>query len=158
MKYDEICFGKSYSNLEDYQTTDIYINGVDLRRKIEVAEMMHFNKYGLKVLEGCYEGISYYIAFEYKNHFLGDTLDGYIYEDKRYALYEYRCSGVPGDHSLTCKIRMTTDEVIWYDFKNYSRVVCCQFDYSNVQFRFSLSQYLKAINLAKYNLYASAWN
>lgn len=158
MKYDEICFGSSTSNLENYLTTDIYINGVDLRQKIEVSEMIQLNNHGLRLLDGCYEGISYYIAFEYKNHFLGNTLDGYVYDDKRYTIYEYKCSGVPGDHSLTCKISMTSETVTWYDFKNYSKIVPFQFDYSGLEYCFSISQYIKAINTAKYQLYTEAWN
>ena len=87
---------------------------------------------------GCYEGISFFIAFDNQNHFLCRTLSDYIYTGNRYALYDYKNSGIPGDHSLTCKITLESDKVIWHDFKNFSKIIPFNLDYGNLKFQFSL--------------------
>ena len=42
MQTDVIEFGSIKSELEDYMTTSIYINGIDLKKKIEQIELPQF--------------------------------------------------------------------------------------------------------------------
>jgi len=150
MSKDTIEFSCVKSQLEDYLTTVIYINGMNLKLMVESIENRQCAKKGLCIQRGgCYEGICFFIAFHYQNHFLCKTLTDYIYDQQRYTLYDYKYSGIPGDHSLTCKIKIETDEVIWYDFKNFSKVIPFDLDYGNLEFRFCLNQYLDAINLVQ---------
>ncbi|WP_293915783.1 MULTISPECIES: hypothetical protein [unclassified Sphingobacterium] len=151
MKIDEIRFGCVRSQLEDYLTTTIYINGVDLRMIIEKIETIQLIKHGLRIQNGFYEGISPFIAFDNQNHFLCKTLDDYMYSGNRYALFDYKYSGIPGDHSLTCQISIGSDDVIWHDFKNFSKVLPFDLNYRDLKFRFCINQYLDAINTARGN-------
>ncbi|SEL98146.1 hypothetical protein SAMN05216436_10160 [bacterium A37T11] len=146
---DKIRFENVKSQLEDYLTAAIYINGVDLRIIIEKMEAEQLAKNGLYVRSGCYEGISSFIAFDNQNHFLCKTLTDYIYSNQRYALYDYKYSGIPGDHSLTCKISIGPKEVIWHDFKNFSKVISVELNYEDLAFRFCIDQYLDAINTVR---------
>lgn len=70
MKIDKIRFGCVRSQLEDYMTAAIYINGVDLRMIIEKIEVAQLTKKGLRIQNGFYEGISSFIAFDNQNHFI----------------------------------------------------------------------------------------
>ena len=158
MKVDEIRFGCVRSQLEDYLTTAIYINGVDLRMIMEKIEAIQLIKYGLRTQNGFYEGISSFIAFDNQNHFLCKTLEDYIYSGERYTLYDYRYSGIPGDHSLACKISIGSKEVIWYDFKNFSKVIPFDLNYKDLKFRFCIDQYLDAINTARNNTVKSIYS
>ncbi|MEM9362138.1 MAG: hypothetical protein AAGA43_05855 [Bacteroidota bacterium] len=146
---DKISFGCLKSELEDYLTTVIYINGVDLKRIIEGMEAEQMAKKGLNVCNGCYEGISLFIAFHNQDHFLGKTLKDYIYQDQWYTLYDYKYSGVPGDHSLSCKITFEDQQVVWHSFKNFSKIISFDLDYNNLEFRFTKEQYLEAIETIK---------
>lgn len=146
MHIDKIDFGCLRSELEDYMTTVIYVNGTDLRSIIDQIEMKKSIQNGLKIQNDLYEGISFFIAFHNQNHFLCETLNDYIYDEKRYTLFDYKYSGVPGDHSLTCKIEIGVDEVIWYDFKNFSKIFETELNYNGLEFRFSTDQYFEAIN------------
>ncbi|MEM9549397.1 MAG: hypothetical protein AAGA77_25735 [Bacteroidota bacterium] len=148
---DKIQFGCLKSLLEDYMTTSIYINGVDLKEKIEKIEVRQCAKRGFKVCNGCYEGISFFIAFHYQNHFLCRTLKDYIYDGQHFALYDYKFSGIPGDHSLTCKISLVGDEIIWHDFKNFSKIIPFELDYEGLEFRFCIDQYREAIDEIRSN-------
>lgn len=132
-------------------TTVIYLNGIDLKAIIEEIETEQLAKKGLTVRNGCYEGISFFIAFHWQNHFLCKTLKEYIYCDQRYTLYDYKYSGIPGDHSLTCKIAIGSEEVVWYDFKNFSKIIPFELDYRGLKFHFDSNQYYDAINLIKNN-------
>lgn len=115
--------------------------------KIEAKQLA---KKGLYIQNGPYEGISSFIAFDNQNHFLCKTLDAYIYSNQRYTLYDYKYSGIPGDHSLACKISIGSKEVIWYDFKNFSKIIPFELNYGDLRFRFSIDQYLDAINAVRY--------
>ncbi|SEL35157.1 hypothetical protein SAMN05421740_104376 [Parapedobacter koreensis] len=132
-------------------TAAIYINGVDLRMIIEKIEAEQLARKGLHIRNGCYEGISSFIAFDNQNHFLCKTLDDYIYSNQRYTLYDYKYSGIPGDHSLTCKIAIGPKEVIWYDFKNFSKVISFELNYGELEFHFCVDQYFDAINAVRNN-------
>ncbi|MEM8965247.1 MAG: hypothetical protein AAGE93_02445 [Bacteroidota bacterium] len=151
MRLDEIGFGCLKSDLEDYLTTAIYINGTNLKEVIEELEKEQVAKKGLHIRNGCYEGVSFFIAFHNQNHFLGRTLPDYVYHDQQYTLYDYKYSGIPGDHSLTCKISIDAQEVVWHDFKNISRIIPFELDYGGLTFRFCREQYGEAIHLAKNN-------
>lgn len=142
---DTIVFGCCKSDLEDYLTTSILVNGYDLKVLIEGIEADQMADKGLTLQNGCYEGISHFIAFDNQNHFLRETLRDYMYPEERFTLYDYKYSGVPGDHSLTCKIAIGNTEVVWYDFKNYSKIISFEIDYSGLEFRFSKTQYCQAI-------------
>lgn len=131
-------------------TTLIYVNGVDLKSIVEHIERKQCTKKGLCIQPGgCYEGICFFIAFHYRNHFLLKTLDDYVYGGQRFTLYDYKYSGIPGDHSLTCKISIQQEEVLWYDFKNFSKVLPIEFDYGNLEFHFCINQYFDAISSAR---------
>ncbi|MEM9824559.1 MAG: hypothetical protein AAF985_25960 [Bacteroidota bacterium] len=151
MPRDEIAFSCVKSQIEDYMTTMIYINGIDLKSIIGAIESEQFAKKGLRLQNSSYEGICFFIAFHYQNHFLGKTLGDYIYDKERYTLFEYQYSGIPGDHSLTCKTSIKKEVVTWYDFKNYSKVIPFELDYGDLQFSFCINQYIDAINLVRYN-------
>ena len=144
---DKIDFGCVKSELEDYMTTSICVNGIDLKDIIEEIEAEQFAKKGLDIGNGCYEGISFFIAFHNQSHFMCSTLKDYVYKDVHYTLFDYKYSGVPGDHSLACKITIGSEEVIWSDFKNFSKVIPFDLDYGNLRFRFSKKQYVEAIDL-----------
>jgi len=144
MKIDEIRFGCVRSQLEDYMTAAIYINGVDLKMIVEKIEAEQLTKKGLHIQNGFYEGISSFIAFDNQNHFLCKTLDDYIYSKERYTLYDYRYSGIPGDHSLTCNISIEPKEVIWHNFKNFSKIIPFELNYRDLTFRSCINQYLDA--------------
>lgn len=148
---DQIEFACVKSEVEDYMTTCIAINGIDLKRIIAKTERGQLARKGVAIEGGCYEGISLFIAFHHQNHFLGKTLNDYIYPEERFAIYEYKYSGVPGDHSLTCKITFNSNEVIWHDFKNFSQINPIEINYSDLEFRFCLEQYQKAIDKIKYD-------
>ena len=49
-------------------TTSIPINGIDLKKKIQAIEHLQFAKKGICMENGCYEGISFFIAFDNQNH------------------------------------------------------------------------------------------
>lgn len=149
MKIDKIRFGCVRSQLEDYMTAAIHINGVDLRMIIEKIEAEQSAKNGLHIQNGFYEGISSFIAFDNQNHFLCKTLDDYIYPNQRYTLYDYKYSGIPGDHSLTCKISIGPKEVIWHNYKNFSKIMPFELNYGDLEFRFCIDQYLDAINAVR---------
>ncbi len=151
MHLDEIGFGCLKSELEDYMTTAIYVNGINLKEVIEEIEREQVAKRGLRIRNGCYEGVSFFIAFHHQNHFLGKTLNDYVYPDQQYTLYDYKYSGIPGDHSLTCKISVGSKEVTWHDFKNVSRIIPFELDYEGLTFRFCKDQYCNAIDLARNN-------
>lgn len=137
------------SDLEDYLTTTIHLNGVNLKNIIEKIEVEQLAKKGLQVQNGCYEGISFFIAFHYQNHFLCKTLNDYIYYNYQYTLYDYKYSGIPGDHSLTCKISINSKEVCWYNFKNFSKIIPFEIDYGGLEFCFCKEQYCEAIKSIK---------
>lgn len=82
----KIRFGCSKSELEDYMTTTIFVNGIDLNCIIEEIETEQFVKRGLTLQNGGYEGISFFIAFHNQNHFLCSTLKDYIYQEGRGAI------------------------------------------------------------------------
>lgn len=151
MENDRIEFGCIRSNLEDYMTTSIRINGMDLRRIIEEIELPQLVKRGIDMQRVGYEGISFFIAFHNQDHFLCRTLSDYVYEDKRYALYDSRNSGIPGEYSLTCKIKMEENTVSWYDFKNFSEILPFDMSYRDLAFHFSLDQYCDAIDSIRNN-------
>jgi hypothetical protein len=152
MSRDKIEFSYVKSQLEDYMTTLIFINGTDLKSIIGNIEKRQCAKEGFCMRQGgCYEGICFFIAFHYQNHFLLRTLDDYIYDGQRFTLYDYRYTGIPGDHSLTCKISIGKDEVIWHDFKNYSKISPIEFDYGKLKFCFGINQYFDAISAARMN-------
>jgi len=148
---DEIKFGTVRSGLEDYLTTTIYLNGINLKNIIEKIEVEQLAKKGLQVQNGCYEGISFFIAFHYQNHFLCKTLNDYIYYNYQYTLYDYKYSGIPGDHSLTCKISINSEEVCWYNFKNFSKIIPFEIDYGGLEFCFCKKQYCEAIKSIRNN-------
>ena len=77
-----------------------------------------------------------------------------IYTGNRYALYDYKNSGMLGDHSLTCKITLESDKVIWHDFKNFSKIIPFNLDYGDLKFQFSLDQYCDAINVFRNTQYS----
>ena len=149
MQIDSIEFGCTKSKLEDYMTTSITINGIDLKKKIQSIEHPQFAKKEICMENGCYEGIAFFIAFDNQNHFLCRTLSDYIYTGNRYALYDYKNSGILGDHSITCKITLESDKVIWHDFKDFSKIIPFNLDYGNLKFQFSLDQYCDAINVVR---------
>lgn len=132
-------------------TTSIYVNGLDFLHIIEGIEAEQFTQRGLTIQNGCYEGISFFIAFHNQNHFMCETLDDYKHPDQRYTLYDYKCSGVPGDHSLSCKITVGSQEVLWHDFKNFSRIIPFELDYHGLELRFNEEQYRGAIDLIRNN-------
>lgn len=83
----------------------------------------------MNIGNSCYEGISFFIAFHNQNHFLCNTLNDYIYSGNRYALYDYGHSGIPGDHSLACRVSINADGIVWHDFKNFSKFIPFDLDY-----------------------------
>lgn len=131
--------------------TAIYLNGINLKNIIEEIEAEQLAKKGLNIRNGCYEGISFFIAFHNQNHFLCRTLNDYVYHNQRYTLYDYKYSGIPGDHSLTCKISIGSKEIFWYDFKNFSKIISFELDYGGLEFHFCKEQYCEAINLIRSN-------
>ncbi|WP_108868543.1 hypothetical protein [Aquimarina aquimarini] len=151
MQRDKISFGSIKSELEDYMTTVIYLNGINFKNIIEEIEVKQFKQKGLHIQNGCYEGISFFIAFHNQNHFLCETLHDYIYQDQRYTLYDYKYSGIPGDHSLTCKISIGAKDIYWYDFKNFSKIIPFEINYKDLEFHFCKEQYCEAINLVRNN-------
>ncbi|WP_103867382.1 hypothetical protein [Aquimarina sp. I32.4] len=151
MQRDKISFGSIKSELEDYMTTVIYLNGINFKNIIEEIEVKQFEKKGLHIQNGCYEGISFFIAFHNQNHFLCETLNNYIYQDQRYTLYDYKYSGIPGDHSLTCKISIGVKDIYWHDFKNFSKIIPFEINYKDLEFHFCKEQYCEAINLVRNN-------
>ena len=148
---DKVKFSCIKSETEDYMTTKISINDIDLKTLIEEIELYQFLVRGLYTHNGIYEGISFFIAFHNQNHFLCRTLNDYKYEGNRYSLYDYKYTGIPGDHSLTCKISMNNDEVIWHDFKNFSKIFPFNIDYNGLEFHFCINQYIDAIYKARNN-------
>ncbi len=50
-------------------------------------------------------------------------------------------------HSLACKKTIGPEDVIWSNFKNFSRVIAFDLDYRNLRFRFSNKQYVEAIDI-----------
>ena len=69
------------------------------------------------------------LSLDDQNHFLRETLRDYIYLEERFTLYDYKYSGMPGDNSLMCKIAIGHTDVVWYDFKNYSKIIPFEMDY-----------------------------
>ncbi|MEM9300084.1 MAG: hypothetical protein AAGA64_17120 [Bacteroidota bacterium] len=149
MLIDKIVFSSVKSELEDYTTTSIYLDGTNLKDIVEEIEVKQLKEKGLDIPHGCYEGISFFIAFHNQNHFLCKTLNDYTYQDQRYTLYEYKYSGIPGDHSLACKISIGDKEILWHDFKNFSRIIPFELDYGGLEFHFCKKQYCEAIDLIR---------
>ncbi|MGD1893718.1 MAG: hypothetical protein ACFB15_24390 [Cyclobacteriaceae bacterium] len=142
---DHISFGVANSTLEDYLTTNIYVNGIDLRVIISEIEANQLTNSRLSVQSGAYEGISTFIAFHLYDHFCKVTMNEYRYDGDRFALYDYLYSGIPGDHSLSCQIDIEKDRVIRSDFKNFSRFYPQGFNYRDLQYTFDRQAYLDAI-------------
>lgn len=145
---DYINFDVSKSRLEDYATTDIYINDFDLRDIVADIEYNQLKSLGKENLCGAYEGISPFLAFHLHDHFHGKSVSDYIY-NSRYSLFDYRYSGIPGDHTLTCKIYDKGEKVIWTDFRNYSKIVNEDIDYGALRFEFAKDSYDRAIDFLK---------
>ncbi|MEM6966829.1 MAG: hypothetical protein AAF573_18840 [Bacteroidota bacterium] len=148
---DNIHFSISTSRLEDYFITDIFVNGIDLRSIIAKIEQQQLQPIGYAQLSGAYEGISPFLAFHLHDHFNGKTVNEYLYYDFCFTLFNYMYSGVPGDHTLTCKIEITKDKVRWYDFKNFSKIYTGKIDYGELSFSFSAESYRAAIENLKKN-------
>ena len=148
---DTIRFGLVKSRLEDYMTTSIYINGIDLRQIISSIEYEQLLPLNRTSYTGVYEGISPLLAFSLNDHFCGETINEYLYYDCQYALFDYMYSGIPGDHTLTCKIEFKKDNVRWYDFKNFSKIYRGIIDYSDLSFSFDRSAYKAAVYDLKNN-------
>ena len=60
-------------------------------------------------------------------------------------------SGVPGDYTLTCRITINNDRVIWHDFKNFSKIYKGAIDYGGLSFSFPIEKYKAAIYDIKNN-------
>ncbi|WP_108868789.1 hypothetical protein [Aquimarina aquimarini] len=142
---DTIEFGIVHSNVDDYLTTTIYINGYDLKDILGSIEINQVKKNDDQFMVGAYEGISPFIAFHTHNHFLKDTVNEYIYFDNRFVLLEYINSGIPGDHTIACNIDIYQDTVKWSNFKNFSILSESDFKYEELSFSFDRKQYEKAI-------------
>jgi len=54
MQIDSIEFGCTKSKLEDYMTTSITINGIDLKKKIQAIEHPQFAKKEICMENRCY--------------------------------------------------------------------------------------------------------
>jgi hypothetical protein len=143
---DQIQFSLASSELEDYLTIDIVINGYDLKSIIASIESEQIHNMPLTIQAGAYEGISAFIAFHTHNHFYGETVSGYQQEGNRFTLFEYIHSGVPGEHTVTCEINFSGDEVTWKNFRNISSVIPEGFSYYDLEFRFNREEYLQAIH------------
>ncbi|MCH2046186.1 MAG: hypothetical protein MK212_18875 [Saprospiraceae bacterium] len=153
MNQDTIYFDIALSQLGDYLTTEIYINGIDLRvilTNIEVKQI-HANDANSLRLAGAYEGVSPFIAFHLKNHFYKNSINEYMYDDCFYTIYEYAYSGVPEDHTLSCRIDFVKNKVIWSEFKNFSKICPEGFDYEGLTFTFDRRAYMNAIDNVKLN-------
>lgn len=142
---DQIQFRLASSELEDYLTTEIYVNGYDLKAIIASIESEQIHNSPLTIQAGAYEGISAFIAFHSHNHFFGETVSGYRQAGNRFTLYEYIHSGVPGEHTVACEINFSADEVTWKHFRNISSVYPEGFSYQDLAFRFNREEYRAAI-------------
>ncbi|MFC5045603.1 hypothetical protein ACFSTE_18800 [Aquimarina hainanensis] len=144
---DTIHFDIQKSNIEDYLTTAIFVNNIDLKDILFQVEQSQIKDPSLINIAGAYEGISPYIAFHLKNHFLKDTIREYQYYGDRFTLMEYANTGIPGDHTITCQIDICKDVVEWSNFKNFDSLTAIEFDYSDIgSFRFERKQYEAAIS------------
>ena len=144
---DKIAFEIETTNLQEYLTTKIFINGYDLRERVAQIEFEElYRKIGQRPLQTpAYEGLPPFIAFHLNNHFCGDTINEYRYPGGRLALLEYVFSGVPGDHTLTCRIDLEPDRVIWTDFKLFSKVIPMEPVYDRLRFEFDRNQYMAEV-------------
>ena len=142
---DTIAFELSKSNIDDYLTTSIIINGTDLRDILTYLELNELSTMNQVFAAGAYEGISPFIAFHLHNHFMKETVKEYIYDDAKYALLDYQFSGVPGDHTLVCDIDIRDNQIIWSKFQNCSNLLEHSFCYTDLSFCFDRKQYESAI-------------
>ncbi|MEM6633440.1 MAG: hypothetical protein AAF694_27450 [Bacteroidota bacterium] len=140
-----IQFSLTSSKIEDYLTTAIYIDGIDLKEILAYYEMGQIENRQLQSLVGAYEGISAFIAFHLNSHFLKDTIQEYIQSDYGYTLFEYAYSGIPGEHNVSCHINIHQDTVEWINFKNRSIFLKKCFQYQGLHFCFDRKQYEQAI-------------
>lgn len=147
---DRIQFDITRSQIGDYLTTNIFVNDYDLRGIISKIEYEQLKPSHDQVkLIGAYEGLSPFIAFHLHNHFCKQTINEYRYTDDQFALLEYMHSGVPGDHTLTCKIDMHDDVVRWRHFKLFSKIYPNGLDYGALAFEFEKTAYIATINRLK---------
>ena len=142
---DSISFKLENSLIEDYRTTNIFINGCDLRNILVSYEIEQVEKYLDYNMVGAYEGVSAFIAFHLHQHFLKDTVKEYQQNNNRFTLFEYVHSGIPGEHSVACHINIYEDRVEWTDFINCSIFLKQCFQYPDLKFCFKRDQYETAI-------------
>ncbi|MEM9143859.1 MAG: hypothetical protein AAGA86_12800, partial [Bacteroidota bacterium] len=95
---------------------------------------------------GAYEGLSAFIAFHMHKHFLKETVKEYQLSGNRFALLEYVHSGIPGEHTVACRINIYEDRVEWTDFINCSVFLKQCFQYPGLTFCFNRNQYESAID------------
>ncbi|MEM8507297.1 MAG: hypothetical protein AAF717_05680 [Bacteroidota bacterium] len=143
---DLISFKLTDALIEDYITTTILINGCDLRNILVSYEIEQVTEYKDYNLVGAYEGISAFIAFHMHKHFLKETVSDYQQADNRFTLFEYVHSGIPGEHTVACRITIYEDRVEWTDFINCSVFLKQCFQYPELKFCFDRTQYEKAIH------------
>lgn len=142
---DSISFNISKSRTQDHYTTSVIINGLDLVEILAQIEQRQINFMPDDYIVGAYEGVSPFIAFHLHNHFLKDTIHAYRYHKDHYSVLEYVNSGIPGEHTVACQIKIDKDKVFWSDFKNYSIHLSKSFNYDDVKFEFDRKQYELAI-------------
>ncbi|MEM9363015.1 MAG: hypothetical protein AAGA43_10285 [Bacteroidota bacterium] len=143
---DSISFRLENSLIEDYRTTNILVNGCDLRNILVSYEIEQVEEYKDYNMVGAYEGVSAFIAFHMHKHFLKETVNEYQQLENRFTLLEYANSGIPGEHTVACHINMYQDRVEWTNFINCSVFLKQCFQYPGLQFCFDRKQYEKAIH------------
>lgn len=142
---DTISFALQHSNVEDYLTTSILVNGLELKDILAQIEVNQIKDKSDNFIVGAYEGISPFIAFHSHNHFLKNTINEYIYFGNRFSLLEYINTGIPGEHTVACQIEILKETVHWKNFKNFSIYLKEEFSYGDLVFEFDRNQYESAI-------------
>ncbi|MEL6636846.1 MAG: hypothetical protein AAFW73_21435 [Bacteroidota bacterium] len=146
---DTIRFDCAPSTVGDQWTTNIYINGTDLRAIISRIEARQLAAVNLGFINGAYEGVSPFIAFHLYDHFFKETVPEYWYDNDRLTLFDYMFSGVPGDYSLACRIDLGEDRVRWHGFRHFSTIYPRGFNYGDLSFTFDRAAYRAAIDYVK---------
>jgi hypothetical protein len=149
---DAIAFHTRTSNVEDYQVTDIYINGANLTNILYSFEYKFAEAEGQAGLAGQYEGLPPLMVLPPSPHFLGRPQEeAYLHPDGRITLMEYAQSGVPGDWTMCCYIHVGDQTVVWDGFCQTQRP---HWDYSELgPFVFERTTYEEALEYARQEAY-----
>ena len=146
MTWDVIEFKTRYSNIEDYQVVDIYINGFNLIDIVKEIELPYASIEGTPELSGSYEGLPPVYCLPPEKHFWGiPSHPDYMYPDGKVALLEYGQSGIPKEWTIICNIDVDGEQVTWQNFEKPQRP---GWNYKLLKgFHFELVQYRNALRI-----------